>query len=228
MPDREARDHAAVGVPGVHVLARRVHDLGLEVAVDVADRGRAQDLARRRRPARTPARPRARWRRSACCTGWPPLKLASGVPSASSTLSSPLESASTTSSALSPFRSYSRCDASPPVPVLLRPARVQRGVAVGEQHLAVLAAVPGRVGDHHAHRERRLVRVRVARALRRRGGIGGGAAAGARRRARRARAQVDRAERARRRRRSALCGGHVLEVAPRPARCPGAHWSFHV
>ena len=49
-------------------------------------------------------------------TGWPPLKLWSGEPSAFSTCSSPLESANTMSSLLSPFRSYSRSDASPPVP----------------------------------------------------------------------------------------------------------------
>jgi hypothetical protein len=46
-PDGEAGDHAAVGVPGVHVLAGGVDDLRLEVPVDVADGGRAEDLPRR-------------------------------------------------------------------------------------------------------------------------------------------------------------------------------------
>ena len=125
------------------MLARRVDDLGLEVAVDVADRGRPQDLARRvdravARRARVHVRVELRLHRLAVVEALE--RRAVGV---AGRCSSPLESASTVSSLLSPSRSNRRCDASPPVPSVLACSLVQGRVAVGEQHLAVLAAVAG-------------------------------------------------------------------------------------
>ena len=133
-------------------------------------------------------------------------------------VSSPLESASTVSSRLSPFRSNSRWDSSPPVPRSLR-SRWCRRVAVGEQHLAVLAAVALRVGDDDADGEGRLVRVLVARAL----GGGGRVVVAPPPAARRAR----RGPRSRSMNPERAVGGAVwLTVArrrgtrSRPARCP--------
>ena len=139
-PDREPGDHAAVGVPGVHVLARRVHDLRLEVAVHVADRGRAQHLSRGRhlcvggrarvhvRVGERPDRLAAVEARQRRAVGLQHAQLAArvGLHDVQRVVAVQV---------VHPLR---RLAAGAGVP---RPARVQGGVAVGEQHLAVLAAV---------------------------------------------------------------------------------------
>ena len=218
---------AAVGLPGVHVLARRVDDLGLQVAVDVADRGRAQHLARRvdlrvGGRARVHVRVEARAHRLAVvearerrAVGLQHAQLAARVRQhgvervVAVQVEQPLA------------RPRRRCRGP------CAPALVQRGVAVGEQHLAVLGAVARGVGDDHAHREGGLVRVLVARALGGRGRVGGGAAAGARVERGAHRGQVDRC---RARRRSARCALCVLTSwkSASAGSMPGAHWSLQV
>ena len=160
-PHREARHDRAVGLPGVDVLAGGVHDLGLHVAVDVADRGRAQHLARRIHRAvglrgRVHVRVQARAhrlpvvearQRRAVGVHHPQLAARVGQHRVERVVAVEVEQA----------RRGLAAGAE-----VLRPALVQRRVAVGEQHLAVLGAVARGVGDHDAHGERGLVRVLVA------------------------------------------------------------------
>ena len=83
-PHGEAVDSRPVEAPGVDVLAGRGDDLGLVVAVDVADGRHPQRLARRVAAAAS-GRMVLGERQRSVWTGWPPLKLATGVPSAWST-----------------------------------------------------------------------------------------------------------------------------------------------
>ena len=114
----------------------------------------------------------------------------------SSTCSSPLESASTVSSLLSPFEVEQPRRGLAARAELLSSTPGAACVAVGEQHLAVLGAVARGVRDDHAHGERGLVRVLVAGSLRGSGRVGGRAAADARVERGADLGQVDHADRA--------------------------------
>ncbi len=175
----EARHGRAVGIPGVDVLSGRVHDLGLHVTVDVADPGGAEHLTRRvdgtvgRRPGvhvRVEAGPHGlavveAGQRGAVVAEHP--QLAAGIRQHRVELVVAVE-------VEQPRRGLAaRAE-------VLGVALVERRVAIGEQHLAILCAVAGGVGDHHAHGEGGLVRVLVAWPLRRSRRIHGGAAADAR------------------------------------------------